>query len=236
MSSIGAGRGLFVVLEGVDRCGKSTQARLLTSKLAELFGSSRVLSMNFPNRSAATSTTGPMIHAYLSSAQCELEDHVIHLLFSANRWEQAGAIRKLLDQGSHIVCDRYAYSGVCFSAAKGMDKDWCMAPDRGLPRPDAVIFLSLRPSDAGHRAGFGGERYEKVEFLERVDRMFQSWCEEHQIEQGSGRSSRGDAPWFKIPADQPIEMVHSAIWQIVEQLLKKSERRELMPVAKLWMD
>jgi thymidylate kinase len=39
------------------------------------------------------------------------------------------------------ICDRYAFSGVAFSSAKGLDLDWCMSCDRGLPAPDAVIFL-----------------------------------------------------------------------------------------------
>lgn len=39
------------------------------------------------------------------------------------------------------MCDRYAYSGVAFSAAKGLDVDWCKKTDSGLPKPDLVIFL-----------------------------------------------------------------------------------------------
>ena len=43
---------------------------------------------------------------------------------------------KALDAGQHVLIDRYAYSGVAFSAAKaGMDLDWCRGPDRGLPKP-----------------------------------------------------------------------------------------------------
>ena len=36
------------------------------------------------------------------------------------------------------------------------------APDRGLPAPDAVIYLELSVEDAMARGGFGGERYERV--------------------------------------------------------------------------
>lgn len=41
------------------------------------------------------------------------------------------------------VCDRYAYSGVAFSSAKGLDLDWCKACDKGLPAPDCVIYLDM---------------------------------------------------------------------------------------------
>lgn len=46
------------------------------------------------------------------------------------------------------VCDRYCYSGVAFSAAKGMDIDWCKACDKGLIAPDCVIYLDMPVEEA----------------------------------------------------------------------------------------
>lgn len=46
------------------------------------------------------------------------------------------------------VCDRYCYSGVAFSAAKGMDMDWCKACDKGLIAPDCVIYLDMPVEEA----------------------------------------------------------------------------------------
>lgn len=51
--------------------------------------------------------------------QKELSDEAIHLLFSANRWERANNIMKLLEAGTTLIVDRYCYSGVAFSASKG---------------------------------------------------------------------------------------------------------------------
>ena len=65
------------------------------------------------------------------------------------------------------MVDRYAYSGVAFTAAKGapgLDRAWCMAPDVGLPAPDAVFFLNLTVEQAAARGGYGEERYEKADF------------------------------------------------------------------------
>lgn len=42
-------------------------------------------------------------------------------------------IRSILSSGENIVMDRYSYSGVAFSAAKGLDCKWCFAPEIGLP-------------------------------------------------------------------------------------------------------
>ena len=107
-----------------------------------------------------------MINGYLqSSAEVGgVDDRAIHLLFSANRWEAAPKLADTLAQGSHIICDRYAYSGVAFTSAKreedrssmsggGLTLDWCMSPDVGLPAPDAVIFLDLEQDEAEKRGG-----------------------------------------------------------------------------------
>lgn len=75
-------RGALVVLEGLDRSGKSSQCSRLVSYL-EGQGISAEL-WRFPDR---TTNVGQMISAYLTNAS-QLEDHTIHLLFSANRWEK----------------------------------------------------------------------------------------------------------------------------------------------------
>jgi dTMP kinase len=60
-------------------------------------------------------------------------------------------MEQLLKKGTHLVVDRYAYSGVAYSAAKGMQKDWCAGVDRGLLAPDAVFFLHVDEGTAGDR-------------------------------------------------------------------------------------
>jgi hypothetical protein len=52
-------------------------------------------------------------------------------------------IKTDLQNGTTLICDRYAYSGVAFSSSKGMDLDWCINCDRGLVAPDAVIYLDM---------------------------------------------------------------------------------------------
>ena len=75
-------RGALVVLEGLDRCGKTTQSSRLVQYLEGLGHSAEL--WRFPDR---TTSVGQMISSYLSN-KSQLDDHTIHLLFSANRWEK----------------------------------------------------------------------------------------------------------------------------------------------------
>ncbi|MEQ2202619.1 hypothetical protein XENOCAPTIV_009269 [Xenoophorus captivus] len=83
-------RGALVVLEGVDRAGKTTQCKKLVQALLESGRPAEM--MRFPGeeysilRPYRSTTIGQLISAYLEK-KSDLEDHTVHLLFSANRWE-----------------------------------------------------------------------------------------------------------------------------------------------------
>lgn len=77
-----ARRGALIVLEGLDRCGKTTQCGRLVSFLEG--NGLPVEAWRFPDRNT---DTGRMISSYLTN-NSQLDDQTIHLLFSANRWEK----------------------------------------------------------------------------------------------------------------------------------------------------
>ncbi|KAK7452294.1 hypothetical protein CaCOL14_004790 [Colletotrichum acutatum] len=165
----GVVRGAFIAFEGLDRSGKTTQVKLLEQRLIE--EGKKVKVIRFPDR---TTPIGQMIDAYLKSS-VEMEDHVIHLLFSANRWEAVKNIQNLLASGYTVICDRYYHSGIVYSAAKQnphLNLHWARQPEIGLPRPDLVLFLDLEEAVARERGGWGGEVYEKAEFQKRVRELF----------------------------------------------------------------
>jgi dTMP kinase len=64
------------------------------------------------------SESGKMLNQYLQNRDYKFSDEAIHLLFAVNRWEMKEQILKDLRAGITIVCDRYAFSGVAYSAAK----------------------------------------------------------------------------------------------------------------------
>ncbi|KAI9094622.1 thymidylate kinase [Phlyctochytrium arcticum] len=207
-------RGAFIVLEGIDRSGKSTQTQRIQQALKER-GIPAVL-QRFPDR---TTPTGILISDYLSSQTATLNDQTVHLLFSANRWEATKNLKSLLEQGTSIVVDRYAYSGVAYSAAKGLDLEWCKAPDKGLINPDLVIYLQTSPSVAASRSGYGEERYEKQDFQEKVESVYRQL--------GSGAKE-----WVIVNAQQDIEDVHRDIWKVVEATVERVSGQPIM--ENLW--
>lgn len=110
--------------------------------------------INFPDR---TTECGSLINSYLTN-KTDLNDETIHLLFTINRWEAMKKMEKLLCDGVTLIVDRYSYSGVAFSAAKGLDLEWCKAPERGLLKPDLVLLLTMTAAAISKRGGFGEER------------------------------------------------------------------------------
>jgi|APGre2960657444_1045066.scaffolds.fasta_scaffold04844_2 thymidylate kinase len=101
-AAMSAPRGAFIVLEGTDRSGKSTQvARLVASLNAR---GVRAEAWRFPDR---TSGCGRMIDAYLRAQPgSELDDGAVHLLFSANRWEKrrvCGWLHRALHSSLHCL-------------------------------------------------------------------------------------------------------------------------------------
>lgn len=115
-----------------------------------------------------------MIDAYLKG-DAQQEDHVIHLLFSSNRWEAAEQMRTAIASGTTVIVDRYYYSGIVYSAAKdnpGLTLAWAREPEVGLPRPDICLFLDVSPAVAAQRGGFGLEKYENDQTQRRVRELF----------------------------------------------------------------
>ncbi|RAO71568.1 uncharacterized protein BHQ10_007580 [Talaromyces amestolkiae] len=164
-------RGALVVVEGLDRAGKSSQCELLYKSLLGMNYKAKYI--RFPDRSTPI---GKQIDSYLRG-ESQLDDHSIHLLFSANRWEVAQSIQKDIADGTTVIVDRYSYSGAVYSAAKGnpnLSLHWAWQPEVGLPRPDLCLFLSISPEEAAKRGGYGVERYETDSMQKRVRDLFLS--------------------------------------------------------------
>ncbi len=143
---------MFVVLEGLDGAGKSTQINLLRSFFKERGVESEYI--HFPRFDSPI--YGPLIARFLRGEfgnNDEVDPYLVALLFAGDRADAAGRIRGWLDEGKAVILDRYVYSNVAFQCAKlprGEKREelmkWILDLEFGhncLPRPDVSLFLDV---------------------------------------------------------------------------------------------
>jgi dTMP kinase len=180
---------MFIVFEGIDRSGKSTQISKLDS--------TKCIIKRYPDRE---SISGKLLNDYLQS-NITLDAHTVHLLYSANRWESKNEIETFLNKGNIVVVDRYSSSGIAYSAAKdGMDFDWCCMTEKGLPIPDKVIYMQITPEEAKKRGDYGKERYENVDFQLKVQMCYEKLK---------------DNTWITLDGSRNSEELHEEIKKII---------------------
>ncbi len=159
--------GRFVVLEGGEGCGKSTQVELLAQDLGAL-----------ATRQPGGTELGSRLRTLLLAAvddPAPVDERAEALLMAADRAQHvAQVVRPALEAGRHVVCDRYTPSTVAYQGhGRGLDVDWLERlaawAARGL-RPDLVVLLEVPADVAASRRGAVSDRIEAAgdEFHRRV--------------------------------------------------------------------
>ena len=166
-----SGRGLFIVLEGIDGSGKSEQSQRLASWLREL-GHDVVLTRE--------PTDGAWGRRYRAWARGDSEadpDQVLGFFVEDRREHVAALIRPALDRGAIVICDRYVASTLAYQAAQGLERGALRErmDVEGFPEPDLVMWLRVPVDAALVRLGrHATERFERRAFLERVDGEYEA--------------------------------------------------------------
>ena len=141
----------FIVFEGIDGSGKSTQARRLDEALAEVFLTRE------PTEHYESTSTRPDSTA---------------LGFALDRRNHQDSIEGLLGVGLTVVCDRYSLSMQAYQSASGCDLDWLISLDRGVRVPDLTIYLNISVAEAMARLdGKPGANHD-AERLREVSRCY----------------------------------------------------------------
>lgn len=197
-------RGLLVIFEGLDFSGKTTQSRTLTERLVALgYNATRI---SFPDYETPT---GRLLREYLRGNH-NLDARAVHLLFSANRWEKIDEIEALIRAGTTVVCDRYSYSGIAYTVAKGVPFEWAQHADEDLLVPDIQFYLDISPEEASerlpeNRAAFGqDDRHERADFLELVREAYLGILVNEE-------------EWTIITATEPREEIAERVLRVVQQ-------------------
>lgn len=172
-------RGRFLVLDGVDGCGKSTQARLVCAELAR-GGGAAPLHVREPGGTAL----GELLRGELLHGREPLSPEVEVLLFAAARRQMLErVVAPALAEGRDVVCERGNASTFAYQAvAGGLDEErvlalllaWCNSP-----APDLHLWLDLPVELARGRLGAEPDRIEArgLEFQRAVARGFARWGE-----------------------------------------------------------
>ena len=167
-------RGKFIVFEGIDGAGKTTQINLLANYLRE---QGRAV---YCTAEPTETVSGGLLRDALSGASrrtvCEMAamfvfDRINHNVNPVN------GIQKMLADGFDVICDRYYYSSLAYQGS-GTDPEWVSNMNLNCPeimRPDICVFLDLTPEQSMARINRNRvtqEIYENEEKLTQVRNQF----------------------------------------------------------------
>lgn len=213
----GAQVSLFVVLEGIDGCGKTTQARLLAERIRETSPRYVLLTCE-PTRHHPI---GLFIRQMLTGQVEPMHWRTMALLFSADRNEHSQRMSGYLrNRNNAIVCDRYVLSTLAYQAATAPEQDgqtdaennlrWLSSLTPDLLVPTTTIVLTLPAEEAARRRAVRGEQQELFETSELQSRLAEVYRKAHTLV---------GHPVTYIDGANPEGEVADAIWEHVAPLL-----------------
>lgn len=162
-------KGKFIVFEGTDGSGKSTQMKMLAKYLA---GKGVPC---FSTREPTDSPFGALLRSCLTG-RVETDEHTIAAMFAADRLDHinngVNGIKKKLLGGETVLCDRYYFSSFAYNGGF-VPLEWVVELNRPAMealRPDLVVYLDLPPEDGMKRVARRGEtdRYETLEKQKKI--------------------------------------------------------------------
>jgi len=164
------GNGRFIVFEGIDGSGKSTQIKNISRHLKTL---------DYGVYSTFEPTDGPigLLIRQMLSGKVATDQRTIASLFAADRTDhlvnKVNGIRKKKDQGEVVLCDRYYFSSYAYHA-QYIDMEWVIhvnSLNAEILRPDVTIFIDVDPKVCFERIKSSRsefEMYEKIDIMEKV--------------------------------------------------------------------
>lgn len=215
--------GLFVVLEGIDGCGKTTQCGLLAKQLdAELF--------SFPDYDTPS---GKLILSHLkrewaaavynkaagdSPDETYVDAMVFQSLHFTNRMELQTPLGLCLAEGRDVVSDRYIGSGLAYGCTDGLDWQYLRKVQRHLIQPDVNILIDVDLEDSIKRRPERRDRYEdNADFLSHVATAYREVWDRMGL---VTNNLREDTLWAVVDGRGNAEETHDDIFDIVSRARK----------------
>ena len=196
---MGNKKGLFIVIEGIDGTGKSSQAKLL-AKFLEEKGHHALI-----EREPTDGPFGKKLRQSMTEGRLSPQEELD--LFHADRKQHVqDIIIPALTKGTHIILDRYYFSTMAYQGQRGFDIAELRATNEAFaPPPDILLILDLNVDQALERIGTRGDTAN--EFEQRDSLQF---CRDTFL-------SLKDEPYTHIIDTTPsIEEVHTSIQAIIQ--------------------
>jgi len=191
-------KGKIIVFEGIDKAGKTTQAKLLEKKLG-----GKCVRIDFPDYSTPV---GKEIKQFLDGKR-DYPDEVKMILLSANRWEKKIQIEKMVDRGTTVIMNRYCQSNLVYGISKGLKLDWLLSLDNGLPEADLVIVIDIKPKTLAKRSKNVVDTFEKdLALIRRVKKNYRALGKKFK--------------WRIVEGERSVDEVHGQVLEIVKKFVK----------------
>ncbi len=203
-------RGKFIVFEGIEGSGKSTQAKLFYDELVKR-GEKCILTAE-----PTDSLVGKLIRELLKSGN-PVDIRTLQLLFIADRSDHIESlIMPKLEEGYTVISDRYAPStiayGTSFGKKAGLRIGYLTNIHRPFLAPDLLFFIHVPPERALERIQKRGgvkERFDELKSLQSLDENY---------ERLSGKYYPGT--WKMIDGDKPVDFITADLLRAWEEFTR----------------
>lgn len=212
----------FIVFEGIDGAGTTTQTTLLKNNPA----TEKFLFTAEPTNSE----TGLFLRRMLKG-DVKVSNETAAYLFAADRNEHVNGplvvdgdrhlvtgLAKAQEQGYVTVSDRYLFSSLAYQSIN-CDPKIPEALNQFFPLPRLLIFLDIEPSEALKRMSGRSSReiYEKEDFLIKTTASYRRIMDEF-----SKPEKKGEMEIMLMDATRPPEEIHKAVWQKIQEIILNS--------------
>ncbi len=168
--------GAFICIEGVDGCGKTTQAKILVRNLRRR-GFDAVYTTE-----PSVGQVGKLIRRFVLARQKRVSTALEALLFAADRVDHGHEeVKPLLKLGKIVVCDRYVYSSLAYQGAAGLDLGWIDRINEFALKPNLALFLDVAPEMVMGRLKKKKSVMETVQNLKKVRAVYLKLVQEQRL-------------------------------------------------------
>ncbi len=192
-------KGVFIVVEGLDGSGKTTQAGLLAKKLSKNYN---VMLTAEPSRGKI----GTFIREGCLYENKRLPIEAEALLFAADRIEHMQTeLKPALDEGKIVICDRYVYSSLAYQGSAGLSLDWIKTINARALQPDFSVFIDCPAELVLFRLRRKKSVMETLDTQRKVREVYLKFVDEGEL--------------VRIDGDRPREVVGDEMFSVVFGLL-----------------